>query len=334
MIPTNCRESLKYLIIIHLYCHLSRRSGVGCSLALLSSSSRVQRLLHLLSSLLVELQVLHVVGARLEVLESSLPDAAESRSRIVGNARPGGLRAEELDASGLGGQSSVETTSGAGNAAELTDILECVVSEDVLGDERAAVEDHEGLGLLGAAVSNDGGLREDLLLECVAAAIVDCDLDLLHNKHDGADILELILEVALAEEVVEVVVEAVVDLVNDEGFLDLLDNLLLEAVVGDLKVLLLDLDHLLLLVEVAEAISEVESIAAESVYDGAIEAIAEDVVAALGVARKGLRGVDGLCSYGVSVLFYCRKAMRLNDVPARPVASARVAKVLNDIMKM
>jgi hypothetical protein len=59
----------------------------------------------------------------------------------------------------------------------------------------------------------------------------------------------------------------------------LLHDLLLEAIVDDLKVLLLDLDDLLLLVEVVEAVGEVEPVAAEAIEDGAIEAVTEDIVA-------------------------------------------------------
>jgi hypothetical protein len=47
-------------------------------------------------------------------------------------------------------------------------------------------------------------------------------------------------------------------LVDDQNLVDLLDDLLLESVVDDLEVLLLDLDDLLLVVEVIEAIDEAE----------------------------------------------------------------------------
>ena len=80
--------------------------------------------------------------------------------------------------------------------------------------------------------------------------------------------MELVLEVGLAEDIVQVVVEAVVDLVNDEDLLHLLHNLLFVAVVDDLEVLLLDLDDLRLLIEVVEAVDEVEAVTTEAVGDG------------------------------------------------------------------
>ena len=72
----------------------------------------------------------------------------------------------------------------------------------------------------------------------------------------------MISEVALAEDVVQVVLEAEVLVLDDEDVLCLLNNGLLEAVVDDLKVLLLELEHLLLVVEVVEAIGEVEVVVA------------------------------------------------------------------------
>lgn len=169
------------------------------------------------------------------------------------------------------------------------------------------------MGLLGAAVGDEGGLGEDLLLERVAAAVVDGDLDFLHHEHDGRDLLELVLEVGFAEEVVEVVVEAVVDLVDDEDLVYLLYDLLLDAVVvDDLEVLLLDLDHLLLLVEVVEAIDEVEAAALVAVDYGAVEVIAEDATA-LGVAGKRLGGVDGLCNCGELVDILCGMLTNTED---------------------
>lgn len=74
-------------------------------------------------------------------------------------------------------------------------------------------------------------------------------------------------------------------------------DLLLEPVVDNLKVLLLDLNHLLLLVEILETIGKVETIATESINNSTVEAIAEDVVVALGL-RRG----DGASSYVVLVL--------------------------------
>lgn len=74
-------------------------------------------------------------------------------------------------------------------------------------------------------------------------------------------------------------------MIDDQDLVHLLNDLLLEAVVDDLQVLLLDLDDLLLLVEVVEAISKVEAVAAETIHDGAVEAITEDAVLALGHRR-------------------------------------------------
>jgi hypothetical protein len=71
-------------------------------------------------------------------------------------------------------------------------------------------------------------------------------------------------------------------LIYYEYLIYLLNDLLLEAVVDDLQVLLLDLDDLLLLVEIVEAISKVEAVAAEAVDNCAVEPIAEDVALALG----------------------------------------------------
>lgn len=141
------------------------------------------------------------------------------------------------------------------------------------------------MGAIAAAIGNHSALGKDLLLELVAAAIVDGNLDFLDDKQYRGFFLALVLEVALAEEVVQVVVEAVVDLVNDEDFVDLLDDRLLSAVVDDLEVLFLDLDDLLLLIEVVEAVGKVEAVAAEAVDNSAIEAlVAEDVVIVVALA--------------------------------------------------
>jgi hypothetical protein len=120
---------------------------------------------------------------------------------------------------------------------------------------------------LGTTVGNEDRLSKDILLELVATAIIDSDLDLLDDHDNGGLVPVVVPEVGLAEEVVQVVVEAILLLVDDEDLVDLLHNLLLEAVVDDLEVLLLDLDDLLLLVEVVEAINEVEALAAEAVGD-------------------------------------------------------------------
>lgn len=154
------------------------------------------------------------------------------------------------------------------------------------GEERT----HYGLCLAGTAVGDDDALGEDVLLELAAAAVVDCDLDLLDDHHDGGDVPELVLEVALAEEVVQVVVEAIVDLVDNEDLVGLLDNLLAETIVDNLEVLLLDLDDLLLLVEVVEAIGKVESIATETINNSAVESLAKDVVVVAGLRSRNRRG--------------------------------------------
>jgi len=86
-----------------------------------------------------------------------------------------------------------------------------------------------------------------------------------------------------------------VDLVDDEDLVDLLDDLLLDAIVDDLQVFFLNLEDLLLLVEVVEAVSEVESVPGEAVNHGAGVALTEDVVTAIGVVREGDWSVDGLC---------------------------------------
>jgi hypothetical protein len=135
---------------------------------------------------------------------------------------------------------------------------------DEVGEELT----HDGLGLLGATVGDENGLREDVLAELVALAVIDSDLNLLDNHDDGGLVPVLVVEVGLAEEVIHVAVEAILLLVDDEDLVNLLDDLLLTAVVDDLEVLLLDLDDLLLLVEFVEAIDEVEALPAEAVRDG------------------------------------------------------------------
>jgi hypothetical protein len=106
----------------------------------------------------------------------------------------------------------------------------------------------------------------------------------------------------------------------------LLDDLLLATVVNDLEVLLLDLDDLLLLVEVVEAIGEVEAVALEAVENSTIEAITKDVVLALGDG-----GRDGLCGCGVLLVSSSKLKKWRKDLPAM-VARARVAKYLRDIL--
>jgi hypothetical protein len=216
---------------------------IGGGLLLLLLLRLIEGLLLLRGSILVNLHILRIVVTLLKVLDSTLPDITKSGSRVFNNAAPGRLSTEELDTSSLGGQSVVQDTSGTGDTVDTTNSVESVVAEDVLSDERAAIEDHDGLASVATTVSHDSGLREDVLPELVAPAVVDRDLDLLHNKHNGADIAPLVRHVALAEEVVQVVVEAVVDLVNNKDLLNLLHNLLLATIVDDLYAVLFRLDY-------------------------------------------------------------------------------------------
>jgi hypothetical protein len=277
--------------------HLSPRSSVLLLLLLLNLLLILLLLVLLLlrRNLGVELHVVLVVVVLLEILDRLLPDTSKRRSRVLCNSRPSGPGTEQLNALCLGGKRIVKHTSSTCDTVELPNVLECVVTQDVLSDERAAIKDHDGLCLAGAAVRNDGALSEDFLLDLVAAAVVDGDLNLLYDKHDGGDVAELVLHVGLAEQVVQVVVEAVVDLVDDEDLVDLLHDLLLAAVVvDDLKVLLLDLDDLLLLVEVVEAVGEVETVTGEAVEHCAVEAIAEDVVTLRDGGSNGAGGCEVL----------------------------------------
>ena len=102
-------------------------------LALLSLSS-LQCLLEgsllLLGSLVVGISVGLVVVNGLQILDLGLPDTAEGCGRVLGNLGPGGLRAEKLDACGLGGE-----LSGDGGTAL------AALSENVLSNQGARVED-------------------------------------------------------------------------------------------------------------------------------------------------------------------------------------------------
>jgi hypothetical protein len=113
--------------------------------------------------------------------------------------------------------------------------------------------------------------------------------------------------------------------------LHLLHNDLLAPIVNDLEVLLLDLDDLLLLVEVVEAVDEVESAVI------AIEAVDDGVEANLALAGTRERArVDRLC--GCSELVRCDNILSVRfggkDIPARPAASTIVAIVLKDMLMM
>ena len=135
-------------------------------------------------------------------------------------------------------------------------------------------------------------MRKDILLELVTETIVNGDLNLLDDHDNCAAIVEVVGKVGGTEHIVQVVVETVLLLVDDEHLVDLLHNLLLEAIVDNLKVLLLDLDDLLLVVEVVEAVNEVESLATEAV----VESITN---LALGKAGSTLGCADGFGSCGV-----------------------------------
>ena len=245
----------------------------------------IESRLRLLCNLCVELDVRPVVGVVLHILDCLRPDTAELRSRVLSNSAPGGPSTKELVFGSLGGECVGNDTSGAGNTAKVANAAKGVAAEDVLGDERAAVEDHDFLCPASTAVGNNDRLCENILAKEVAPAVVNGDLDGLNDNHNSGDVAKPVPEVALAEEVVQVVVETVVDLVDDEDLLHLLDDGLLTSVVDDLEVLLLDLDYLLLLVEVVEAVDEVEGAVV------AVEAVDDGVEADLALGR----GVDGLC---------------------------------------
>ena len=122
-------------------------------------------------------------------------------------------------------------------------------------------------------------------------------------------------------------------MVDNEDFLHLLHDLLLDAVVYDLQVLLLDLDYLLLLVESVEAVDEVEgAVVAVKAVDDRIE-----LDLTLGGAWQRLGDVDGLCGCGWSVMIlqYFEAPFRhrvIECLPARPAASAIVAMALKDML--
>lgn len=194
----------------------------------------IQRQLLQLRHLLVQLIIRLIIIRLLQVLKVALPDGTERSSRIRRHTRPRRLRTQQLHAIRLGRERAIKRRSGTSNAAKALNLVECVVTQDVLRDERLGVEYHDRLRLLRAAIRDLDALRKDLLLELIPKRIRNRDLNLLHDNHDGRDLLELVLEVALAEQVVEVLVEAVVHLVDDEHFVDLLHDLLLEAVVDDL----------------------------------------------------------------------------------------------------
>lgn len=106
----------------------------------------------------------------------------------------------------------------------------------------------------------------------------------------------------------------------------MLDNLLLEAVVDDLKVLFLDLNHLLLVVEVVEAVDEVEAIVAELalIYCGGTPSSDLQI----------LRSMDGLSNCSIVLETNTKRGLMLFHSPAKPVARAKVAQVLKKDMLM
>jgi hypothetical protein len=165
----------------------------------------------------------------------------------------------------------------------------------VVGVRKRRGRTHDSLRAFASTVRNLNSLRKDLLIDAVTAAIVNRDSDLLHDEHDRGDVVEAVAHVAATEQVVQVIVEAVVDLVDNKNLIDLLhDDLAVSAVIDDLQILLLNLDHLLLLVEVVEAVDEVEaSVSAAVAVDDSVDVVvtAEDAAVAFGLGRG-----DGLCS--------------------------------------
>lgn len=154
------------------------------------------------------------VGVECVVLETKdgvLPDSTQSSSWVSSDGAPGGAGTEELEANGPGGQKVLDLGSGASEAAEVSKVAESIVGEDVLGDQRAAVEDHDSLGSELAGVGDEGVLGEDVLAKLLAEAVIDGDLNFLYNKHDSGLVVEVVGEIGGAEEVVQVAVEAVVD---------------------------------------------------------------------------------------------------------------------------
>ena len=113
---------------------------VGLILVGLVLVGLVEGSLLLLGELVVDGVVGTVLLGLLEILELGLPDTAESRGRVLGDLRPGGLSAEELHVVGLGRESEVACV---GLASKATDVVEVVVvaAEDVRCDESLGVED-------------------------------------------------------------------------------------------------------------------------------------------------------------------------------------------------
>lgn len=123
-------------------------------------------------------------------------------------------------------------------------------------------------------------MRKDILLEHAAPTIIHRNLDLLYDHHHRRHIVKVVPEVALAEQVVE----AVVLLVHNQHFIDLLDHRLLDAVIHNLQVLLLELEHLVHVVELVDGTIEVEAV--DLVEGGRVFEL-EVVVAAKDVAFGG-----------------------------------------------
>lgn len=88
---------------------------------------------------------------------------------------------------------------------------------------------------------------------------------------------------------------------------------------------------MLLLVEVGEAVGEVEARTREAVDDGAV-GLAAEVFAVEDVGALGLgRGEGGGGCVDMLVVDQCSWMEKVNR-PAKPVARARVAKILRDIV--
>lgn len=169
-------------------------------------------------------------------------------------------------------------------------------------------------------IGDNSTLSKDALLKPIPKAIVNGNLYLLHNQHHSRLIGKVIPKVAFAEEVVQVVVEAILLFVDDENLGGLLHDGLLEAVVNDLEVVFLDLDDLLLVVEVLEAVDEVE-------------VVAEASLAGSDVPSVGCTVGDGLSGYKMSSVLALMCECKLKNIPAKPVARASVAQVLKNMTK-
>lgn len=162
----------------------------------------------------------------------------------------------------------------------------------VLDDEGRGYRTHDRLREIISTVRHNNRLSEQAAADLVSEAIIDKNIDLLHHHQHGADIVEVAGVAALAEQVVELVVEAVLLLVHNDDLLRLLDEHLLEPIVDNLHVLLLDVEEEVLVVDVIEAVDEVELV----VVTAEARALGCEV-AADGIRGDFLGNGNGLCSY-------------------------------------